>query len=98
MKNKDKIEIYDRLINVNDRSYNMLKAAEELQELALALIQKLNKDNITDDTEIIDEIGDVEIRMKVLKKMFSEKKVKIRINYKLKKFRKYITTNTYKNI
>lgn len=98
MKNKDKVEIYDYLVNLNDRNYNMLKAAEELQELALALIQRLNKDTITDDTEIIDEIGDVEIRMKVLKRMFSSKKVKTRINYKLNKFRKYIAANTYKNI
>lgn len=98
MKKVNKEIVFDYLINKNERQYNILKTVEELQELALALIQSVNKDNIEDDIQIIEEIGDVKIRMKVLETMFDEQKIKTRINYKLNKFLKYINQNKYKNI
>lgn len=98
MKLKNTFVVYDHLLNNNERNYNLLKTAEELQELSLILIQKLNKGDLVSDTKIIEEIGDVNIRMKVLNKMFPQKKIQKRMNLKLKQFFGYIKTNKYKNI
>jgi hypothetical protein len=53
---KDKDKVLNYMINQNDKTYNILKAAEELQELSLVLIQSLSKG--VEEQEIIDEIGD----------------------------------------
>ncbi len=80
----------------NDKTYNLLKTAEELQELSLAITQLINKPNKVDEQEIIDEIGDVKIRLKIISKLFSKKKVKERIKFKLSKFNSYIQEGKYK--
>ena len=55
-------------------------------------------EDIKKSKKIIEEIGDVKIRMKVLEEMYSKDAVKERVLHKLKKFYKYITTKQYKNI
>lgn len=93
------IIVYNHLLNVNDEDYTLKKTIEELQELSLILTQRLNKSKeLVPDKDIIEEIGDVKIRLKVLEKMFPQKLIKKRINFKLKKFYKYIVDKTYKNI
>ena len=84
------------LYRENDKNYNLLKAAEELQELSLALIQHVTKEG-DDDTNIIEEIGDVDIRLGVARKYFSEKKVKLRIKTKLKSIKRHIKSGKYKD-
>lgn len=84
------------LIENNDYKYNLLKASEELQELALILTQTALKKEKIDEQKIIDEIGDVKIRLKIISKFFSRKKVKERIKFKLDKFRSYIQEGKYK--
>lgn len=90
--------VNDYLKNGNSREYTLLKTAEELQELALILIQSVTKDNEIDDQDIIDEIGDVLIRINILREFFPEDRIQERIEYKLKKFYQYITENIYRNI
>lgn len=90
--------VNDYLKNGNSKEYTLLKTAEELQELALILIQSVTKDNEIDDQDIIDEIGDVLIRVNVLREFFPEDRIQERIEYKLKKFYQYITENIYRNI
>lgn len=90
--------VNDYLKYGNSKEYTLLKTAEELQELALILIQSVTKDNEIDDQSIIDEIGDVLIRLNVLREFFPEEEIQERIEYKLKKFYKYITENKYQNI
>lgn len=80
----------------NDYEYNLLKASEECQELALALLQYVNKPNKVDKQEIIDEIGDVQIRLEILKELFDKKSVKKRVKYKIGKFKSYIKDGKYK--
>ena len=92
---KDK-ELIKYLVENNDYKYNYLKTAEELNELSTILLQYVNKDNKIDKQKIIEEIGDSIIRIKVLKKLFSKKKVKERIKFKLDKFRSYIKEGKYK--
>lgn len=92
---KDK-ELIKYLVENNDYKYNLLKTAEELQELSLVLTQMALKKEKIDKQEVIDEIGDVKIRLKVIQYFFSRKKVKKRIKFKLDKFRSYIKEDKYK--
>ena len=98
MRQDKKDIVYNHLLNVNDREYTINKTIEELLELALILKQKQNKPDLVSDDKIIEEIGDVQIRLKVLKQIYPIELIKKRINFKLKKFYKYITTEKYKNI
>ena len=92
MKNKELIKY---LVENNDYKYNLLKTAEELQELSLVLTQMVLKKEKVDKQEVIDEIGDVKIRLKVIQHFFSRKKVKKRIKFKLDKLKSYIKENKY---
>lgn len=91
-------KIIQTLYERNGYRYNLHKASEELQELGLVLNQKLLKPNKVDDQEIIDEIGDVKIRLAVLEKIFPQDRIQERINYKLNKFESYIDHEKYEQI
>ena len=91
---KDK-ELIKYLVENNDYKYNLLKTAEELQELSLILTQMALKKEKVDKQEVIDEIGDVKIRLKVIQHFFSRKKVKKRVKFKLDKLKSYIKENKY---
>jgi hypothetical protein len=88
-------ELIKYLVDNNDYTYNLLKTAEELQELALVLTQMALKEDKVKNQEVIDEIGDVKIRLKVLGHLFSKKDVKKRIKYKTDKLKSYIKENKY---
>jgi hypothetical protein len=88
-------ELIKYLVDNNDYKYNLLKTAEELQELSLVLTQMALKEEKVDKQEVIDEIGDVKIRLKVLGHLFSKKDVKKRIKYKTDKLKSYIKQNKY---
>ena len=91
---KDK-ELIKYLVENNDYKYNLLKTAEELNELSTILLQYVNKNNKIDKQKIIEEIGDSIIRITVLKKLFNKKKINSRINFKLNKLKSYIKENKY---
>lgn len=82
----------------NGQEYNFRKTAEELMELALVLLQTINKKQhgAPDEQEIIDEIGDVIIRLEVLKRLYSDEKINQRIKFKMDKFQAYIDTKKYR--
>lgn len=96
--NEKQQKIIDHLVKQNGNQYNMLKAAEECQELGLVLTQMVLKPTKVDVQEIIDEIGDVAIRLEILKKLYSEQDIQKRINYKLSKFKEYIDHKMYSEI
>ncbi len=87
-----------KLMKHNDSQYNMHKAAEECQELGLVLTQFILKPQHVDMQEIIDEIGDVAIRLEVLKLIFPADKIEERINFKLEKYKGYLALEKYDNI
>jgi NTP pyrophosphatase (non-canonical NTP hydrolase) len=89
-------EIIKYLVENNDYKYNLLKTSEELQELALVLTQMALKKEHVDKQEVIDELGDVEIRLKIISNFFNREEVEKRINFKLNKFKKYIKQGKYK--
>ena len=91
---KDK-ELIKYLVENNDYKYNLLKTAEELNELSTILLQYVNKDNKIDKQKIIEEIGDSIIRITVLKKLFNKKKINLRVKFKLNKLKSYIKENKY---
>ena len=96
MTDKDKKEVYDYMINNNDNDYNTLKLIEELNELSTILTQSLSKG--ASNEKIIEEIGDVKFRLKVIENKYDKKLIQERIEYKLKKNLKYIKEKKYKNI
>lgn len=91
-------EIIDYLFVNNGTRYNLHKASEEMQELGLVLNQKLLKPTKVNDQEIIDEIGDVKIRLAILEKMFPQDKIQERIAYKLSHYQEYIDHKLYDEI
>lgn len=91
-------KIIQHLVKENGHKYNLHKAAEEFQELALVLNQKLLKPTKVDDQEIIDEIGDCIIRLEILKNKYPLELIQKRIDYKLGKYKEYIDHKTYDQI
>jgi len=91
-------EIIEQLILMNGEFYNLHKATEELQELSLILTQKLLKPEQVNVQQIIDEIGDVLLRMEIVKSFFSEEQIQARISKKEADFAKWIKEGTYKQI
>lgn len=73
-------EIYKILAEDNSYNFNIVKTIEELNELSTALSQHLTKG--TNLSEIVEEVGDVKVRLKILNKVFGKgfnKRVKKRI-------------------
>lgn len=92
----DKVISY--LAEKNGEQYNLHKASEECQELGLVLNQYILKPGKVKTKEIIDEIGDVILRVEILKKIFSEKEIQDRVNYKQSKYKEYIDSKKYSKI
>jgi len=88
--NKANKKIINSIIKNNNPDYQLIKVLEELSELQTALLQYITKKDKTTKQNVIDEIGDVEIRMEILKNIFGKIQVKKRINFKLGKFAQYI--------
>lgn len=82
--------VIKHLSETNDKSYNITKALEELSELSEILLKRLNKGNAISDKQIVDEIGDVQIRVDVLSEQFGRGEVNNRIAYKLNKYSSFI--------
>jgi NTP pyrophosphatase (non-canonical NTP hydrolase) len=79
----DHKKIYKILAKDNSYNFNIVKTIEELGELSTALSQHLTKGTNLDD--IIEEVGDVKLRLKVLDKLLGseyKQKVKERIKNK----------------
>jgi NTP pyrophosphatase (non-canonical NTP hydrolase) len=95
---KSNEEIIQYLFENNGEQYNLHKASEECQELGLVLNQYILKPTKVDKQEIIDEIGDVMIRLEILKKMFSIEDINKRVDYKLSKYQEYIDHKSYSKI
>jgi len=88
--------IINTLVETNEHDYNLLKASEELQELSLVLTQLVNKPNKVKTKEVIDEIGDVKIRLKILEKLFDSEQIQERVDFKMNKFKGYLENDEYK--
>lgn len=83
MEKLEKKQIIQYLVASNTTQFNILKAIEECQELGLILTQYLTKPHKVTEDDITDEIGDVIIRLKILKEIFPKGKIKKRVNDKL---------------
>lgn len=96
-----KQEIIDHLVSKNTYQYNLLKTCEELNELSEILLKKVNKfggpKEPTDDA-IIEEIGDVQLRLLILFGLFDNDKIDARVAHKLLKYKEYIEEGKYSNI
>ncbi len=92
------LEIIDHLLKNNGHKYNLHKASEECQELGLVLNQYLLKPTKVDVQEIVDEIGDVMIRLEILKNIFSKVEIEKRIELKLSNYKNYADHKLYSKI
>ena len=72
------------LASSNTETINLQKASEELLELALELVQRVNKPHKINDKAIILEIADVKIRLWYLEQRFGKNSVKTAVTKKLK--------------
>ena len=83
--------------SANKKKHNIIKAAEELNELSAALIQSVtkSKDNTND---VIGELGDVYLRLQVLQEYYDFNKVNKHIDNKLNKLTEYIKDKKYDKI
>lgn len=93
------MSIVEELAQTNNWNYNLLKANEECLELAELLIKSVTKEGTSkhpSKQSIIEEIGDLEIRLEVLKVMFGPDDVDLRVVTKLKKYEGYLKEGKYK--
>jgi len=89
-------EIIGKMVKTNSLEYNIDKTIEELLELAEAMMKrKLKSDHGASAQDIIDEIGDVQIRINVMKEIMGPEAVENRIDAKLNKFRGFYEANKY---
>lgn len=91
------IEVLNKMAESN-RTFVLTKTAEELAELSTVCLQMVTKDaeHGPDIQELIDEVGDVKIRVRQIEDSFSiHDQVKQRISNKLEKIRGYINENKY---
>jgi len=88
----------NKMVETNEYWYNFDKTIEELFELGEVLMKKKLKwggDKESTNQSIIEEIGDVQIRLDVLKKLFGEWEVDKRVEDKLAKFEGYYKEGKY---
>src|SRR5688572_20022956 len=94
-------EILLTLEGRNGEEFNHLKAIEELSELVEVLIKKITKRGGTkepSDRSVIEEIGDVNLRLRILEYEYGVDLVRKREQEKLLKWAEYIDTNRYTHI
>lgn len=92
---KEEKRFIDSLAFSNDYTYNLQKAAEEFTELSLVLQQYLLKPQKVDIQEIIDEIGDCTIRLRILKQLFDKQAINDRVSNKVTDYICYIRDKKY---
>ena len=96
---QEEFNIFDKLIEGNDPTYQLVKACEELSELTTALLQYVNKrGKTTTEQDVIVEIADVKIRMEVLERVFDSNKIKEAYDSKIEKLSKWTINGDYTNM
>lgn len=90
---KEKIKFLTKTI---PKEYLILKTCEELSELNTALLQYCNKGSSkVSDKDVIDEIGDVKLRIKLIEGFFGKKEVEKRFDFKLNSLYKKVKSKFY---
>ena len=80
-----RVELYTKLVAQNGITYQINQAIQELAELIQDLTKVLNSKPVK--RNVIEEMGDVEISLEVLKQIFDPKgqKIKLYKDFKLKR-------------
>lgn len=103
IKDEDDAEaFFVELARTNDGMYNKTKLLEELAELNEKILKSINKhpDHKPPQSEIIEEIGDVLIRIKMYNIMegITDQQIRDRVILKANKFIGYIKDGIYSNL
>lgn len=91
-------QLYDYLVKTNSKQYNLIKFIEESSELNELLTKSITKDGTPKQPSrksIIDEIGDLEIRLNILKRIYGRSGINDRVKYKTRKYKSYINKRLY---
>ncbi len=90
-------DIITKMAETNSWEYNIDKTIEELFELGEVLMKRKLKGSNWGATnkQIIDEVGDVEIRIRVLRKLLGEESINSRVEEKLAKFKGFFEQGKY---
>lgn len=91
-------ELVEVIYQRNDDDYTILKAIEELNELATELTKSLTKPHRVDPKDITSEISDVMLRLELLKKLYNTQDISDSLKSKQDKWRRWVKENKYKNI
>jgi hypothetical protein len=95
-------KFFTQLTSTNDKMYNKTKLLEELAELNEKVLKSINKhpDHKPSQNEIIEEIGDVFIRLMMysVSEGISDEQIQKRVIEKSNKFIGYITQGIYDNL
>lgn len=75
-------------LSVNSHEFNVLKTIEELNELATVLTQTITKPGKIPDKEVIEELGDVKLRLTYMDHIYGEENVDERVIEKFIKINK----------
>ena len=89
--------VIKQMADTNEGDYNIDKTIEEIFELGEALMKRKLKGEQygASNQHIIDEIGDVQIRINVLREILGPHKVDERVKFKLAKFRGFYKDKKY---
>ena len=82
---------------MNSVLMNFQKAYEELIELSLELIHKVNKPHKSNDSDIIKELADTQIRLWFLEDYYGRQNINTQIEIKLNKTLKNVNNRRRSN-
>ncbi len=92
--------VFDNLAKTNDEAYNFDKLMEEMHELAEVILKIRNKKGYKKEPtkqDLIDELGDVKLRLEIAIRMVGESDVNIRVGKKLGLLADLIQAKQYTN-
>lgn len=90
-----------KLAAYNPPDYILTKTLEEMNELGTLLTQRLNKKGSPKEPtneQIAEELGDLEIRIKILKHHIGKDLVKKRVELKSTAYKRYLEEKKYPTI
>ena len=98
MEQRKAMSVITRMANENQDLFNEQKLIEEMSELTKELTHRITKPRKYDPSKVIEELGDVKVRLEVLCARYGRGAVNARVNTKLKKFDKYLVEGPYENV
>lgn len=95
---ENNLEFLKRVVHNADREYSLNKAAEECLELAMVLVQQVNKPDKNYIREIEEEISHVSMRLLMISELFDKSNIQEQFDRKCKNMKRWERDKGYKNL